>query len=272
MPWGNIAGAGLEVIGDLWAGSEARKAAREAAQRNYEMQKEFAQNGIQWRVADAKAARLHPLAALGMQPAQASPSFVVEGTNHGATLKNLGQNVSRAARATASPEERIADQLRIENMRLQNDLLKQQIIAQQNSQVGPPMPTGGSSNFIPGQGDSGVMLVKPSERTASASGRPAQEAGWRPDVSYSRTDTGLVPVIPQGLSESMEDDMVGKLLWRMRNQIMPNFTGGSKPSSAELPKGATDWKWDKFKQEWVPHRPGERSFIREVGEKFRYGR
>ena len=45
-------------------------------QRNYDMQKEFAQMGIQWRVADAKAAGLHPLAALGAAPAHASPMRV----------------------------------------------------------------------------------------------------------------------------------------------------------------------------------------------------
>ena len=45
--------------------------AREQFDRNEALQREFAQNGIRWRAADARAAGLHPLAALGSSGASA---------------------------------------------------------------------------------------------------------------------------------------------------------------------------------------------------------
>jgi hypothetical protein len=53
---------------------------RKANEANIALQREFAQKSIQWKTADAKAAGLHPLAALGAQtntptiPVQANPS------------------------------------------------------------------------------------------------------------------------------------------------------------------------------------------------------
>jgi len=259
--WGAIASVAAPLIGDIIGASEEqeqrasdRNQRDQEQQRNYDMQVEFAKNGIRWKAEDAKAAGLHPLAALGTNTVSFQPSFVGDsgsgGSPWGDVARNLGQNIGRAVAATQTQDERIATQLRLENMQLQNELLKSQITSI-NKPNNPPLPVGGSANFVPGQGDSG-MLVKPSERTASQEGRPAQEAGWRPDVSYSRTDTGLVPVIPQGLSESMEDDTLGKIFWRIRNQVVPNLWGRGKPPASQLPQGASDWEWDRGSQEWRP--------------------
>ena len=38
-----------------------------------DLQREFAQNGIRWKVADAEAAGIHPLAALGAQTTPYQP-------------------------------------------------------------------------------------------------------------------------------------------------------------------------------------------------------
>lgn len=269
--WGAIAATtGAQLVGDYLNNQAAEDEGRRNRQfqadqttlvnkQNADLQREFAKNGIRWRVQDAESAGLHPLAALGAVTPGATPSFQIGDTSvarskkslYGTMANTLGQNISRAVQATSTQDERIENRLRQENMGLQNDLLRRQILNLDNPN-NPPMPVGGSPNFMGGQGDSGVMLVKPSERTASAPGRPAQEAGWRPDVSYSRTDSGLSPVIPQGLSESMEDDMVGKVLWRMRNQVMPNFGEGGRPPSSQLPRGATRWRWSHSRQEWQP--------------------
>lgn len=42
---------------------------------NRQMQYDFAQNSIKWRVKDAKEAGIHPLAALGVSPSSASPVY-----------------------------------------------------------------------------------------------------------------------------------------------------------------------------------------------------
>lgn len=262
-----------EIGAGLYEGHRNRGQQRDINNANAALQREFAKMGITWRVEDAKRAGIHPLAAIGAVGASASPSFQLgekdEALSRG--LSNMGQNISRSMRATQNPQERLETAYRLENMRLNNEMLKAQI-DQVSRPDNPPLPTGGTDNFIGGQGDSGVMLVVPSKRVSHAPGRPAQEAGARPDVSYSRTDDVLVPVIPEGLAESMEDDTVGKILWRIRNQIAPNVTGRGAPPKSQLPPGYHYWRWDKFKQGWSPARRSWRPFGREVYEKFRYGR
>lgn len=255
--------AASQIAGDYLGAREQRKAQdaandanRAINEQNLAAQREFAQHGIRWRTEDAQRAGLHPLIGAGVQPTSLNfqPIAADADFSRADFYRNMGQNLGRSIQATQTEEERIANRLRLENMGLQNELLRTQITNISNP-TNPPAPVAGPANFnIDGQGNAGVMRVTPSERVDSARGRPAQEAGWRPDVSYSRTDSGLVPVIPEGLSESMEDDVVGKVLWRIRNQVMPNLTGGGrgKPARSELPKGAIDWKWSYSRQEWQP--------------------
>lgn len=62
---------------------------------NMEMQKEFAQNGIQWKVQDAKKAGIHPAVALGAQTYQASPSSVAPDVGSGVAgaFKHFGSAI-----------------------------------------------------------------------------------------------------------------------------------------------------------------------------------
>lgn len=288
-----LLGTGLVVGGDLMAMKEQEDAQkRQLAQderinaRNLELsreqmakQEEFAKMGIRWKVDDARAAGLHPLAALGATGASYSPAMpmMVDSGVRASSPKaefysKMGQNLSRAALSVSTKEERLASALRLENMRLQNALLGAQI-NQINSPSNPPLPTGGTDAFDDAGAGPSAMVVDPARRVRSAPGRPAQEDGWRPDVSYSRTDTGLQPVIPQGISESMESEgILGTVPWMIRNRLAPNFGKGAKgPSRSMLPKGYDYWRWDRFAQEWQPAKKSKRSFGREVYEKFRYG-
>lgn len=52
-----------------------RRYQREQDRLNRQMQYDFAQNSIKWKVNDAKEAGLHPLAALGVSSASASPVY-----------------------------------------------------------------------------------------------------------------------------------------------------------------------------------------------------
>lgn len=272
---------GIDTGMKLYEGEQNRDLQRESNDRSERLareqmakQEEFAKMGIRWKVDDAVAAGLHPLAALGTTGPSFSPVSAVFNApveDRYSRLSEMGQNIARAVRSGETPEERMASQLRLENMRLQNKLLESQISSVANTNS-PPVPVAGGSGFIDGQGD-GRMVVKPSERVMSAPGRPAQEAGWRPGVSYFRSDTGLVPVIPQGISESMESEGVfGTVPWMIRYKVAPNFGIGDPPPRSMLPRGADGWRWDRFGQEWQPYRGGRRSFSREVYEKFRYGR
>ena len=88
------ASAGAGIVGNLLGNRAAKKAAAQQAA----LQKEFAQNGIRWKVADAKAAGLHPLSALGAQTISYQPVSVGQDFS---AFGQMGQDVSRAMMATA---------------------------------------------------------------------------------------------------------------------------------------------------------------------------
>lgn len=108
--------AGASLIGGvLGSSSDASQ-----AQKNREQQREFAQHGIRWRVADARAAGIHPLYALGANVPSYSPVYhsggrtLAQGVAAGG--RGAGQAVSRAQGAQMAREQHAAN---IETQRAQ---------------------------------------------------------------------------------------------------------------------------------------------------------
>lgn len=89
----------LPIVGDVMS-QESRS---QSSAQEYERQKEFAQNGIRWKVADAKAAGIHPIFAIGANTPTYSPQAAV-GTDYG--LSQIGQNIGRAIEAGQTRYER----------------------------------------------------------------------------------------------------------------------------------------------------------------------
>lgn len=87
---GGLISAGGSIAGSLLN----RNANRDANTANADLQREFAQKGIQWRVADAKAAGIHPLAALGVNVGSARPTYT--GGNPGAGITGASQSIGSA--------------------------------------------------------------------------------------------------------------------------------------------------------------------------------
>lgn len=257
------------VVGGAIQGEQQRSVAEAAGlhalatlDENRRMQREFAQMGIQWRAEDARKAGIHPLAALGAQTHAFQPSFVGDSGGGGGSewgfLSEMGQQAIRALSASSTQEQREMEQLQVatahtqlEGATIDNQIKLARLREMQS--VGPAFPRVNTDNFVPGQGNTaGMVIDRPLERVVSAPNRPAQEAGWRPDVSYSRTDTGLQPMIPTSLSESLESDPIGGVMWSIRNRLAPNFSGEGAPPKSMLPPGAKSWRWDYGSQEWQP--------------------
>lgn len=139
-----------------------------ANKKNARLQRQFAQNSIQWRVADAERAGVHPIYALGAPTMSASPSYA--GTDFSG-LASAGQDIGRAIKATSSQATRDQNYINrvnamtLENMDLQNEMLKSQI-AKERGQLGPPMP------IIPGGTPTSTRMfgynVKPDPRFSDA--------------------------------------------------------------------------------------------------------
>lgn len=72
---GSVVGSAFGPVGSALGGAAGKYFDKRGDEnRQYSRDKEFAQKSIRWKVADAKAAGLHPLAALGA--ASATPSVV----------------------------------------------------------------------------------------------------------------------------------------------------------------------------------------------------
>lgn len=152
---GDIISAGGRVIGgflDRDTANKNRDQEMRIAQQNMALQKQFAQEGIRWKVEDAKAAGIHPVYAMGANTVSFSPVSISGGSssNWSDTLGNMGQDVSRAIQSTRTAPERrdaftqTAEALELEGKKLDNDIkrasLASQVAKVRQSQVGPPMP------------------------------------------------------------------------------------------------------------------------------------
>lgn len=161
---GALIGAGASLLGGVLsnkAQKEQNKAAEAQALRQENLQREFAQSGIQWKVKDAEAAGVHPLFALGANTTSYQPSNVGGGASDFSFIGEAGQNIGRAIDATRStPASALALQLgkiQLEGAQLDNDLKRTQLASaiQTNMPPHPGMPSPFQRNFVDGQGDSG---------------------------------------------------------------------------------------------------------------------
>ena len=102
MPFPFVAAAmAAGALASAYGAKRARDQANAQFGINVQQQREFAQRGIRWRVADAKAAGIHPLAALGVQTAQYSPISIGTGNRYaalGRQLSAMGQPLAHAMR------------------------------------------------------------------------------------------------------------------------------------------------------------------------------
>jgi len=230
------------------AAKRSEKHAHTMFDRNAALQREFAQSGISWKVADAKRAGIHPLVAMGANTHSAAP--VAMGADHSG-ISQGGQDISRAIQTAAQStskrnhlyQSQVAS-LQLRNMELQNDLLASQIA--KNTQAGQVPRTGISESamLVDGQPDAGGLplpggriLTRPMRREASHSQRKYTEAGAVTDIGYARTKHGYAPVMSRDVKERLDDDVIGTLWWNLRNRAMPFVGYNMRPPPVPLRKG-----------------------------------
>jgi len=171
---GPLISAGTSLLGGLFGSQDkanALKVQQQMAAQNIALQKEFAQSGIQWKVADAKAAGIHPLYGLGASTHSFSPVSVGNDPSSpmGEAIGKMGQDIGRAVTVAASAEDRMialkGAKLSLENQGLQNDVLRMKLASEQarlaQGNPGPGIPTGFS--MLPSK--SGDPEVKTEEDT-----------------------------------------------------------------------------------------------------------
>lgn len=212
-----VAQAAGGVIGSI---IDARNSAK-VAKANIKYQREFAQHGVQWRAADAKAAGLHPLAALGMQATGFNP--VSAPTN----FAEAGQNIGRAIGTALSPQERneaegTLAKLGLERAQLQNDFLRAQIRQINSTGTPPARPATTPDPFqIFGQNLPPNTTIKDEPQKRTIQGQTiGQEPGSIVDLGWSRGSNGrYYPVPSKDVKERIEDNMFYEGEHFIRNKL-----------------------------------------------------
>lgn len=250
-----------------------KNSAEKAAKQNYQQQKEFAQNGIQWKAADAKAAGIHPLYAMGANTVSFSP------TNVGSDFSGLataGQDIGRAIDATRSNNQR-ADAftrtlaaVQLDGAKLDNDIKRADLaskLATVRGQVGPGLPGPETRALwgLDGQGDAPQSdtpeIKRKSTHEVSSPSAPSNVPGAGASVQFVRNSYGgFDPHIPTQLAESYEQDKIGYLKWLAMNRVLPNFTDPLFPPQIPVDfneRAVWDPKWQDWRvkpKRWIRNR------------------
>lgn len=221
-------------------------------ERNANLQREFAQQGLGWKIEDAERHGVHPLAALGASGAQASPVYAA---------REMGQDISRAASAMTSPQERELVDLQIERARIENGILMSQLRQTDQKPPGVPDPylSGAPSSMSSSDHIRGWIRDKALERTKSDAQNPNVTVGVTPEGQWSRTANGLSLAASPEYKQLVEDSPDELRGWLRREY--QQVAGSTRPPDAmvrELLKaypGATGIQYNFLTAEWVPYFP-----------------
>lgn len=132
---GATLGAGASIYG-AWKNNKTQKSTND---QNINLQREFAQNSIQWRVNDAKKAGIHPLYAIGANGVSFTPSSVNSSFGDGIAQagSQLGQGIANAMQFEQQKNARLQNELlqsQIESQKLQNSAFARNMGQQSNQQ------------------------------------------------------------------------------------------------------------------------------------------
>lgn len=263
---GSIIGAASSLLGGLFGQSSQEK----QMEQQIAAQREFAQQGIRWRVADANAAGVHPLYALGANTHSFSP-IGIGGSPLAEGISAAGNEIGRAIQAKGTSVER-AFNAKIMQLQLQRGELENQLLASQIARINSPavrqpaMPLVGPSineRFgitaadhetmpIPERfggtvsGTSNVVNV-PLERIMDPTA-PFREPGAISEGSWVKTPTGMTPAPSYDFNERAEDVFGPDLSWTWRNIVLPNFVDDARVKPP-APDGFR-WMWSIARQEY----------------------
>lgn len=218
---GSLITAGTSLLGGLFGNKQADKQAA--------LQKEFAQNAIQWKAKDAEAAGISKIFAMGAPTVSYSPVSTGDSgiSSAGAALgKGIsGQlgNLGTTSGKISGIQQQIAD-AQLTGINLDNDIKRADLLSKQAIATQPG--AGGILDHAVTTGPEGVKLKK--EIAPGSPGKDFTEFGVSPEVAMYKTPNGYAPQIPQQLQEAFESDMLSRWQWNLRNKIMPGYSDTNK--------------------------------------------
>lgn len=226
---GALIGVGGSLIGGLMGQEGAREQAEVAERnnaRNIEMQKEFAKNGLTWKIEDAKKHGISPLAAIGSQSAnsfQPTSTTAINTKEHmGSAIANSGQDLGKAFVQSQHRQDLLNQQQGTE-LDLKIKEAQYGLILAQTQALGPRTPTNPAIN---------PNLDKYATKS------PEATITWYPQPN------GRIMALPsKEATEALENDVPASMSFQSQRALgafNPNVAG----SGAELPKGFDYWERD----------------------------
>ncbi|QXP44303.1 MAG: DNA pilot protein [Arizlama microvirus] len=220
------------MLGALLGGAISAGAKLLGQKSEQKMQQKFAKNGIQWKVADAQAAGVHPLYALGANTMSYQPVGVGDGFDF---LKDMGQNIDRAREATSeAPAKAMTGKLgslSLERAGLENELLRAEI-AKTRAQTGPAMPSvsGGGRDPLTVAG----LTIRPDAGETPAQKWEDEYGDWADaigagrlirDVGSQLTDKKILDYIKKNTTVDIREGSVADEIWRWFNNRQISYSG-----------------------------------------------
>lgn len=251
-----IVAAGISTAGNilgglLGGGKTSLKDVHGQLYAQYMAQRRSLIENPSYVVQGAKKAGLHPLSVLGSPVSSpVSGQIFDQGSNDRAAnaISAAGQGIASMYNAHASREEKalsaVSAKLGVENQQLQNDRLRSEIALMNQ----PGRPAGMAANpVIPGQADSGVLLV-PKEDTLNKGGH---QPGTRASAQYfDYPGLGRIRHMSEEAAEATEDDPLAKMMFSLMY---------SAPDLANNLMGKVKEMWNWKKQDWKTNKTNFRN-------------
>lgn len=243
---GSIIGALGSLGGGLLGASSAKK--------QMAMQKEFAQNQLQWKAADAEKAGISKYFAMGAPTASYSPVNIGDyGVADAA--KQLGSGIDSQGGAGSTTTAKFAgisaeiQKAQLDGLRIDNDIKRAELASKIN--IGTQPGAGGIMDREVLSGPEGFKLKKESAPASQEMGH--KSFGVSPEVDMYRTPTGWAPQQPQALQEAFENDWMSLWQWRIRNKVLPFYLDEYRAIPKEA-KGLGEYYFDPLQGQyvWVP--------------------
>lgn len=268
--WGTVLGG----VADAWLGGESDRAARTSAERqsdaNVQYQKEFAQKGIQWRVADARAAGLSPLFALGGSGATFTPNPVTVGDYGRSAMESAGQDIRRGLDGLKSPTQRAMELQQLREVAARTDAasaeatlartrarqIEQQMLERpglgvgvgyegSNGAVSFPVGDRGPISSVP-LSNAGIVELKASPQVSQSRFDSSSVAGVHPLwQKYRRADGSYIYAPSQEAAQSVQD----MPLFMQALMLLKNMQEGARPGKGAAFKRRSKEYFDLYRRD-----------------------
>lgn len=182
------------------------------ADKNEALQREFAQNGLRWKVADAQAAGLSPLFAVGGAGAAFSPNPITIGGQDSDFGERMGQSVARAVSGQSTSAEKALHVAQLRVLESQADKNQAEAFYYASQASRGTQSAGQSGSFPPvvgpGSGIEGMVTPKAPDAIAPRVNDASLQATQNPFWERHQLGDGTVIDLPrsdEGPAEAAEN-------------------------------------------------------------------